>query len=311
MSPEFQNLPYLSLNNYFKSKYNHRVQKITVTIPVTCPNKDGTKGRGGCTYCHEGSIPPGNSPDIPLARQVGAGIERGKKRYGSPAKFLVYFQTNTNTYGPPGMLKKLYDEALGFDGVIGLDIGTRPDCADVEILSVLETYTENFPEIWIEYGLQSASEETLKKINRGHGVEDFLNAVKRTKNTGIKIIAHVIIGFPWETKQDYLETVKTAVAAGIDGIKIHPLYIMDGTQMGKEYRKEKFKLLSLEEYVKILADIIEIIPENVVIMRFTAEGDEKKLLAPDYCRPAYKPKIKQMLIDELDKRNSFQGKKLK
>lgn len=148
-------LPYLSLNNYFKKKYFNRVQKITVSLPLTCPNIDGTKGLGGCIYCFNGSIPPGNRREEPLFEQIKNGIKKGKKKYGANTKFIIYFQTNTNTYDKYENLKNYYDEALKFTEVIGIDIGTRVDCIDDKILELINSYTEKLSEVWIEYGLQS------------------------------------------------------------------------------------------------------------------------------------------------------------
>lgn len=302
-------LPYFSLNEYFKQKYKNRIQKITISLPFTCPNIDGRKGKGGCIYCFDGSIPPGNDRNIPISIQIKLGIEKGKKKYGENTKFIIYYQTNTNTYEKIEKLKEYYDESLKYNDVVGIDIGTRPDCINQEILSLIEGYTEKLKEVWIEYGLQSSSDETLKKINRGHSVRDFIETVELTKKTKIKITAQIIVGFPWEKKEDYLKTAKLCADLKINGIKIHPLYIMRNTKLGNEYLKEKFKLLSLDEYINILADIVEILPSDMVVIRFTAEGDEKYLLAPDYCKPAYKQQIKKKLIEELNKRGTSQGSK--
>lgn len=303
-----KNLPYFSLNEYFKNKYNHRVQKITVSLPFTCPNIDGNKGIGGCIYCFDGSKPPGNLRDMPVSSQIIQGIKKGKKKYGNNTKFIVYFQTNTNTYEKIEKLKKYYDESIeSSEDIIGIDIGTRPDCINENILTLIENYTEKLNEVWIEYGLQSANDETLKKINRGHNVDDFIKAVNLTKKTKIKIIAHIIIGFPWEKEEDFFKTAKLCAELKIDGIKIHPLYIMRQTKLGDEYLKNKFNLLTLEEYINVLTDIIELLPPNMVVMRFTAEGDEKYLLGPEYCKPAYKSLIKKMLISEFEKRGTKQG----
>ncbi|MFP4466414.1 MAG: TIGR01212 family radical SAM protein [Candidatus Goldiibacteriota bacterium] len=295
------NLPYLSLNNYFRKKYNHRVQKITVSLPFTCPNIDGTKGEGGCIYCSGGSVPPGNNSDIPLHTQIKDGISKGMRKYGGKTRFLVYFQTNTNTYSSPENLKKIYDTALGFEEVIGMDIGTRPDCVNKEILELIASYKDKMREIWVEYGLQSANEDTLLKINRGHGVSDFTRAVNETKKHGLKTAAHIIIGFPWETAEDFRNSALLLAGAGIDAVKIHPLHIIEGTRLAAIYKKEKFGLLSIDQYAEIAAQVIKILPPETVIMRFTAEADKEKLIAPEYCRPEYKARIRDMIIRELQR----------
>jgi len=293
-------LPYLSLNDYFRSKYKTRVQKITLSLPFTCPH-------GQCSYCWQGSIPPGNSVDVPLTKQLETGILKGKKKYGEETKFFAYFQSYTNTNDTPGNLKKMYDGVLNYHDIIGISAGTRPDAAPEEVLNLLDSYADRGLEPWIEFGLQSASDTTLKRINRGHTVKQFVDAAGAAARTRLKILAHVIIGFPWETPDDFMRTISLVSSLNIHGIKIHPLYIMDGTKLGDEYKASRFKLLSIEDYVNALADIIEVLPKEMVIMRFTAEGHPERLLAPDYCMPAYKLKIKEMLIEEMHKRGSIQG----
>lgn len=301
---------YRSLKSYFKKKYGVRVQKITVSLPFTCPhmNEDGS---GGCSYCHRGSLPPGNDPSIPLAKQIMHGISAGIKRYGDDTKFLVYYQTYTNTNAPIGTLKEIYSEAFNHPGVIGIDVGTRPDCVGDDVIKLIDSFNRDGGETWMELGLQSASNETLKSVNRGHTVEDFLDAVSRARNTGIKLIAHIMVGLPGEEREDFLRTASLVASLKIFGIKIHPLYIMEGTDLGDEYTRHHFKLLAIDEYIRILADIAEILPPEMVMMRFTAEGDEKKLIAPNYCRPEYKARIRELFIEELQKRGTRQGSKYK
>ena len=301
---------YYSLRDYFLDKYGTRVQKITVALPFTCPNIDGTKGRGGCIYCYAGSIPPNLTPTKPLRQQIEEAILRYKRRFkNKPLKFVIYYQSYSNTYGDLDYLKSVYDTALEFDEVVGIDVGTRPDCAPEEVLDLLASYTDKGLEVWIEYGLQSANFESLKRINRGHGVSDFVDAVLRTKRRPLKITAHIIVGLPWESEEDFYETAKLVAALPIDGLKIHPLYIMDRTVLGEMYKRGEFEPLPLERYVKIAADIIEMMPPQMVVMRFTAEGHDDKLLAPEYCRPSWKSKVKQMVEEELRRRGTFQGAK--
>lgn len=300
---------YYSLKDYFLEKYGKRVQKITVALPFTCPNIDGTKGRGGCIYCYAGSIPPNLSPTEPLKKQIENAILRYKKRFKKNVLFTVYYQSYSNTYGDLEYLKSVYDIALEFDEVVGIDVGTRPDCVPEEVLDLLASYTEKGLEIWVEYGLQSANFESLKKINRGHGVSDFVDAVLRTKRRPLKVTAHIIVGLPWETEDDFYETAKMVAALPIDGIKIHPLYIMEHTPLGEMYKRGEFEPLPLDRYVKIAADIIEMMPQNMIVMRFTAEGHEDKLLAPEYCKPSWKNRVRQMVEEELIRRGTQQGSK--
>jgi radical SAM protein (TIGR01212 family) len=299
---------YYSLKDYFVDKYGTRVQKITVALPFTCPNIDGTKGRGGCTYCYAGSIPPNLSPTKPLRQQIEEAILRYRRRFkNKKLLFTVYYQSYSNTYADLEYLKSVYDVALEFDEVVGIDVGTRPDCVPEEVLDLLASYTDKGLEVWVEYGLQSANFETLKRINRQHGVSDFIDAVLRTKRRPLKVTAHIIVGLPGETEEDFYETAKTIFALPVDGLKIHPLYIMDHTKLGEEYKAGGFKPLPLEKFVKVAADIIEMAPPNVVIMRFTAEGHDDKLLAPEYCRPSWKNKVRKLVEEELLKRGTRQG----
>jgi len=290
-------ISYLSLNQYYRGKYNRRVQRITLSLDFTCPNIDGTKGTGGCAYCHDGSIPAGRSREAPVEEQLKRGIEAGKKRYGDGVLFTAYFQANSNTYAGTDELKKLYSAPLAFKEIIGISIGTRPDCVGDEVLELIGSFKEKYREIWLEFGLQSSNDRTLKRINRGHSAGDFADAVKRAKAKGIKTAAHIIIGFPWETPADYINTARFAALAGVDGVKIHPFHIIRGTRLAAEHEKEGFRLLPLEEYVSALKGIIGVFPEGTVIMRFTAEAPPGMLIAPDYCTPEYKNVIKEMVSE--------------
>ena len=309
MKLEIQRRLYYSLKDYFKERFGKRVQKITVALPFTCPNRDGTKGRGGCTYCYDGSKPSMLSPIVPLELQIKEGIERAKKKYGEDIYFTVYYQSYTNTYGDLDTLRKYYDTALKFENVVGIDIGTRPDCVPEEVLDLLEEYANKGLEVWVEYGLQSANFETLKRINRQHGVSDFVDAVLRTKRRNLKVCAHMIIGLPGETREDFIETAKLIASLPVDGIKIHPLHVIKGTVMEKQYINGEFEVLSLEEYAKYCADVIELLPPNVVVHRVTGETDEERLIAPEWCTYKHKNRVIQAIRNELERRNSYQGKK--
>ncbi len=299
--------PYYSLKDYFLEKYGRRVQKITVALPFTCPNRDGSKAYGGCTFCSEGSKPSMLTPTVPLEVQIREGIERARRKYGEDIYFFVYYQSYTNTYADLETLRRVYDTALEFEGVVGIDVGTRPDCAPEEVLDLLSEYAERGLEVWVEYGLQSANFETLKRINRAHGVSDFVDAVLRTKERDLKVCAHVIIGLPGENREDVLETAKLLSALPVDGVKIHPLHVIKGTLMELQYRRGEFKLPSLEEYSELCADFIEILPPEVVIHRITGEVEEDRLVAPEYCRSQWKNKVINTVVGVLSERGSFQG----
>ncbi|HRU39711.1 MAG TPA: TIGR01212 family radical SAM protein [Candidatus Goldiibacteriota bacterium] len=293
-------LPYLSLNEYFRNKFKKRVQRITVSLPFKCPH-------GACSYCLDGSAPHDSGTFVPLKRQIEDGIINARRRYGKDTAFFVYFQSYTNTNDTAENLKKHFDSVLDYSDVIGISVGTRPDCVPPEIIRLLMSYAEKGVETWVELGLQSANDDTLKKVNRGHTAAQFSEAVRDLKKAGLFVMCHMIAGFPWETREDVLKTAKLAASSGCDAIKIHPLHLLSGTPLADQYRREDFRLLGLDEYVKLLADIIEILPPEIVVARFTAEGRKDRLIAPDYCSPHFKPVIKQMLIDEMTQRGSSQG----
>ena len=292
---------------YAKSRFGRRVRKIPVALPFTCPNIDGTKGRGGCIYCYKGSRPAHLSPHTSLRTQIEEGIRRGKERYGRRTLFFVYFQSYTNTYGERGYLKELYDTVLDYDEVVGLDVGTRPDCTPNWVLELLASYREKGLEVWIEFGLQSANFETLKRINRKHGVSDLVDAVLRAKAHRLKVCIHTIVGLPNEGEEDFLETAKLVAALRADGIKIHPIYVMKNTALARMFIEGRFRTLSLEEYARFAADMLELLPESIVVHRLTAEAEKDKLLSPDYCVYERKLEVIGRIEEELRSRGSRQG----
>ena len=294
---------------YAKGTFGRRVQKIPVALPFTCPNIDGTKGRGGCIYCYRGSRPAHLSPSVSLRTQIEEGIKRGKERYGKRTLFFVYFQSYTNTYADREYLKELYDAVLDFDEVVGLDVGTRPDCAPDWVLKLLSSYRNKGLEVWIEFGLQSANFETLKRINRKHGVSDLVDAVLRSKVYGLKVCIHTIVGLPYEDREDFLETAKLVASLRAEGVKIHPIYVVKNTALARLFLEGRFKTLSLEEYVRYVADMLEVIPESTIVHRLTAEAERDKLLSPDYCVYERKLEVIRKIEEELERRESRQGAK--
>ncbi|RLJ70828.1 hypothetical protein BCF55_1111 [Hydrogenivirga caldilitoris] len=292
---------------YAKERFGRRVQKIPVALPFTCPNIDGTKSRGGCIYCYRGSRPAHLSTGVSLREQIEAGIRRGIERYGKRTRFFVYFQSYTNTYGDKEYLERLYNTVLDYEEVVGLDVGTRPDCAPDWVLGLMASYKERGLEVWIEYGLQSANFETLKRINRAHGVSDLVDATLRAKAYGLKVCIHTIVGLPGESRDDFLETAKLVSALGADGIKIHPIYVMRNTALARLLEKGRFKTLNLEEYARYAADMLELIPESTVVHRLTAEAERDKLLSPDYCVYERKLEVIRAIEEELKRRGRKQG----
>jgi hypothetical protein len=270
---------YYDLNSYLRSIFGCRVQKISLDAGLTCPNRDGTISTGGCIYCNSrGSGTGAYSQGLSVTDQIVKGKAFLRKRYKAE-KFIAYFQSFSNTYGPHERLLELYDEACAVDDIVGLSIGTRPDCIDESLLALFERYAENLL-VWIEYGLQSVHDKTLAFINRGHDVNCFIKAVEATKNRGIKICAHVILGLPFEHRNDMLATAKAIGAMGIDGIKIHLLYVVKGTVMETLYREGRYRCLAQEEYAELVCDFLELLPPDMVIQRLTGDPHPGELVAP-------------------------------
>jgi len=296
---------YNDLNTYLRSLFGCRVQKITVDAGLSCPNRDGTIAIGGCIYCNaRGSGTGAHTRGLTITDQILQGKQSLLRRYKAK-KFLAYFQSFSNTYAPVDTLKKLYDEALAIEDVVGLSIGTRPDCVDESVLELLQDYAEQHL-VWIEYGLQSAKDKTLEVINRGHDVQCFEDAVRATVNRGIKICAHVILGLPGEARSDMLHTAETISDLGIDGLKLHLLYVISGTPMEALYRQGKYRCLEQQEYVDLVCDFLERIPPGMVIQRLTGDPHPEELVAPDWSRR--KTETLQKISAALEKRDSWQGK---
>lgn len=271
---------YHSLNAFFKNKFGEKVYRVSLDAGFTCPNRDGTKGTEGCIYCgEEGARASYVNPAKSVREQLIDGMEIIKRRYKAE-KFIAYFQAYTNTYAPADKLKSIYNKALSSPEVIGISVGTRPDCIDEEKINMLESITEKKLVI-IEYGIQSMKAETLKLINRGHTVENSVNSIRLTKNKkGIYVLAHVILGLPGEDFSDMENTVKALVNLCVDAFKFHHLYIEKGTFLESMYRNKTLKLLSLEEYTDILCRLLPIIPENIVIHRLFGQCSKENLIAP-------------------------------
>lgn len=301
MRAEQATAPYRTLSAYWRERYHERIQKVSLDAGFTCPNRDGAKAVGGCIYCNNESF--NFSPPVPVKEQLAAGIAKAKNRYGA-RKFIAYFQAYSNTYGSPDHLHGLYSSIYDFPEIVGLSIATRPDCVPDEVLSVIEPFTHTH-EVWVEYGLESSSDETLRRINRAHTFADFQDAVLRTQGRGIRIATHVILGFPWETEQIMLQTARDIASLPVDAIKIHNLHIVKGTALEVMHRRSSVKLLRLEDYVAIAAKVLEVLPPQMVILRLTADCPAELLVAPDWCNQ--KKIITDGIIRELQSRNSYQG----
>lgn len=297
--------PYKDLNSHLRETFGCRVQKITVDAGFSCPNRDGTLSSGGCIYCNvRGSGTGAHQKGLSLTEQIEAGKAAMSRRYKAK-KFIVYFQAYTNTYGPLDHLKRLYDEALGVSDVVGLSIGTRPDCVDGPVLDLLEEYAKEHL-IWIEYGLQSAHDETLQRINRGHDAACFARAVKASRNRGIRICAHVILGLPGESPEQMKETARFIGDLGIDGVKLHLLYVVRGTVLEDLYKRGEYRPLTQTEYVDRVCDFIGELPEEMIIQRLTGDPHKEELVSPEWS--LRKRETLQQIADVLKSRDIWQGK---
>ena len=299
------NQRYNDFNTYLRDLFGCRVQKITVDAGLTCPNRDGTLASGGCIYCNvRGSGTGAHAKGQSVLQQLINGKKSLARRYQAK-KFIAYFQSFSNTYAPLPVLKRLYEEALSVEGIVGLSVGTRPDCVDEPVLDLLQNYAQHHL-VWVEYGLQSAHDKTLALINRGHDVQCFIDAVEKTKNRGIKICAHVILGLPRETRKEMLHTAETIQKLGIDGVKLHLLYVVKGTRLESLYRRGEFKCLEQQKYVDLVCDFLERMPPGMVIQRLTGDPHPEELVAPAWSLK--KAKTLELIRKTLEKRDSWQGK---
>ncbi|MBI5124502.1 MAG: TIGR01212 family radical SAM protein [Candidatus Omnitrophica bacterium] len=262
-------------NDYLRQKYGCKVYRIAIDAGFSCPNRD----TGGCIYCNEkGSRASYVNPKDSISKQIEARIKYLRETKDAK-RFIAYFQAFTNTYGPIDKLKKTYDEVLPFNGIVGISIGTRPDTIDREKLKLISSYKERY-EVWLEYGLQSIHDKTLKAINRGHNFADFVKAVNLAKEFGIPVAAHVILGLPGEGAKEMIETAKKIKEMGIEGIKIHLLHILKGSPLEKLHREGKIKILEEDEYVGLVCDFLKNLPSDIIVYRLTGEGSREDHIAP-------------------------------
>jgi radical SAM protein (TIGR01212 family) len=263
-------------------QYGERVHKLALNVGFTCPNRDDSKGRGGCTFCNNVSFNPQGRQYPAISEQISAGRKVIAKRTRAK-KFLAYFQAYTNTYADVEKLKFLYDEALNEPDVIGLCIGTRPDCVPDVVLDLLAQYQDQGYEIWLELGLQSSFDLTLERINRGHSFAAYVDAISRAHIRQIPVCTHLIVGLPEEDITHNLETLERVLALETEGLKLHPLHIVKGTQLANEWRRGEYQPLTLDEYVNIAVAMIKKTPEHVIFHRVTATAQKNILLAPMWC----------------------------
>ncbi|MBQ1326809.1 MAG: TIGR01212 family radical SAM protein, partial [Eubacterium sp.] len=279
-------MKYISLSDHLKNKYGTKVYKISLQSGCSCPNRDGTVSTGGCTFCSEGGSGDFAAPLLPVKEQIRLAKMRVESKMpksleAKDRKYIAYFQSFSNTYGDPEKLRKLYLEAIEDESIVGLSIGTRPDCLGKEILDMLQEIN-NIKPVWIELGLQTINEKTAEHINRGYRLEVFEKAYRDLKKRNIEVIVHVILGLPGEEKEDMLNTVRylANLTPALDGIKLQLLHVLKNTKLAEEYEKEHFKILTMEEYTDLVVDCLKILPKNTVIHRMTGDGPRKLLIEP-------------------------------
>ena len=302
------NKRYHTLNYYYKTRYNSKVFKVSLNGGFSCPNKDGTNGFGGCIFCsNAGSGDFAGNPTKPLTEQFYA-VRNVMLKKWPQAKYIGYFQANTNTYAPVEELKEKYEEILKIDNVVGLNIATRSDAISSEVYDYLEELNRK-TDLTVEIGLQSMHDETLKLINRGHDLKNFDDCIKELKRRNIKVVVHIINGLPYETKAMMIDTTKYLNTLKIDGIKIHMLHIIKGTRLAKMYEEKHFHVLTKEEYIDIVIEQLENLNENIVIHRITGDPVKEDLIEPQWLVKKF------CVLNDIDKemvrRNTYQGKNIK
>jgi radical SAM protein (TIGR01212 family) len=296
-------------SNYFRSLYGARVQKVSIDAGFTCPNRDGTRGTGGCTYCNNDAFNPSYCiPEKSVSQQIEEGIQFHKWRYSEAVSYLAYFQAFSNTYAPVERLRSLYTEALGYPGVIGLIIGTRPDCIDDEKLALLKELSDKYY-VAVEYGIESCYNKTLSRINRGHTFEEAVVAVEKTSSLGIKTGAHFIFGLPGESRTEMLDQAEIISKLPLHTVKFHQLQIIKGTKMEKEFSENPsdFELFSWDEYLMFFISFLERLSPRLVVERFTGEAPPRFLTGEGWGKKRT-DQIVSLIEKKMEEMDTWQGK---
>ncbi|CAG0967907.1 tRNA uridine(34) acetyltransferase [Methylophilaceae bacterium] len=297
------------LNSYGQDllkRYGERVHKIALDAGFTCPNRDGSKGTGGCTFCNNASFSPAADSRQSLIEQIDQAKGRITRRTHAK-RFIAYFQAYTNTYADIEELAAMYRDALQRSGIIGISVGTRPDCVSSQVLDLLDNIRRDGHEVWLELGLQSAFDETLARVNRGHTLAEYRDTALAARQRGIPLCTHLIVGLPGETEQHYHASLDMVLDIGVDGLKLHPLHVVKHTMLAYQWRRGGYLPLTKPDYIRIAADLIERTPEDVVFHRVTATASRDILLAPAWC--AEKWNVLNGIEQELRQRDSRQGRR--
>lgn len=297
-------LRYNNFTTHLRQTFGCRVHKVSIDAGFTCPNRDGGVAVGGCIYCNNASFSPGNKR-LSVTDQLEQGKLVLRRRYGA-TKFIAYFQAYTNTYRDIEHLKRLYDEALACEDIVGLSIGTRPDCVADDVLDLLADYASR-TYLWLELGLESGHDQTLALLNRGHTVDAFDDAVSRAQLRNLRLCAHIILGLPGETTDDMRETIQHLADLRLDAVKLHHLHVVRHTVLEKMYQRGEVPLLSLDNYAALVVDCLEYLPPEMIIMRLMGDAPRAMLVAPTWSQD--KQAALQCIERELQRRDTYQGKR--
>jgi len=304
-------LRYYAYKFFLHQRFAGRVQRVSVDAGFTCPNVDGTVAQGGCVFCNNASFSPSRRPGAfsgsgrSIAEQIDAGISRLQRRYADCHQFIAYFQPATNTYAPVDRLASLYEEALAHPAVVGLAIGTRPDCVGNEVLDLLTDLARR-AYVSVEYGMQTVHDRTLDWMNRGHHHGATVDAIGRSRGRGFEIGAHVILGLPGETRDDMRATARELARLDVDAVKLHNLYVVHGTRLAEQVQRGEARLLERDAYVRIVVDTIEALPPRTVIQRVGGEAPSKYVAGPAWCLD--KAGLRLAIDQEFMRRDTYQGK---
>ena len=285
-------------------EYGERVHKIAIDADFTCPNRDGNKGRGGCSFCNNASFSPNGIQPAAIPSQIEAGKSVIRRRTRAQ-RYIAYFQAYTNTYANIDKLRATYDQALAQSDVIGLSVGTRPDCVSLAVIKLLANYQAAGFDIWLELGLQSSFDDTLARVNRGHGFTEYRKAVELAHKYGLKVCTHLMLGLPGEGKSHAYTTLQRVLSQDVEGLKIHPLHVVEGTRLANQWRRGEYTPLEFSDYIDTVCDLIEMTPVEVVYHRLTGTASADILLAPAWCGKKWQ--VLNAIKTELRQRNTCQG----
>ena len=303
---------YNAISNRIKEKYGGRIQKVSVNAGFTCPNRDGTKGKGGCVYCNNKSFTPSYCVDVDdIKGQIDKGIEFLEKRYKMPKLYAAYFQSYSNTYKPLRELKEIYSFALEHEKIDGIVISTRPDCVDNDILNYLVELSKDYY-VSIEYGIESCYDDTLKQINRGHSFEDSKKAIILSNDKGLHVTGHILFGLPWESREQMLEEAQILSELPLNALKLHHLQIIKNTPLAKLYKKEpqRFSLFTMEEYIEFIIQFLERLDPGIAIERLVSEAPPLHRINPGWGNKRA-DWVQKKIESVMEEKDTWQGKQFK